>query len=410
MAVWQWIGDIFAALAVIGIGYQLVSLFALSRFFSKAAAQSSDDQAVTLLKPLHGAEPRLAENLASFVEQSHRGLVQMVCGVGDAGDAAVPVVEELILHTKPSSFPRRRESISNSSALNESLGENIAHEMGPRLRGDDEGLTLSIGPLAPGANAKIGNLIAMLPHAKHDILILSDSDMAVPSDYLSHLLAALKKPNVGAVTCLYAGRADAGIWSRINATIISYSGAPKVTMSLFTGAAVPCMGSTIALRRETLAKIGGFERFADVLADDYAMGEAIRATGKSIAMPPMLLTHACPEASFGDLWRQQLRWAITVRGLKPALHIASGVVYAVPFSLLSMIILPFNGLVLLAAAASARFATKRCVDAIAHRKTAPFWVVPVADCIEFAVWATSLFARTVHWRGAKLKMTRDGRI
>ncbi len=413
----QWTGDIFAALAVIGIGYQLVALFALSRFFAQPLPKASGAVPVTLLKPLHGAEPRLAENLATFLVQDWDAPVQMVCGVGDAGDAAVAAVSEL---TQTSSFPRRRESISRGSVQTQAISENQAHEMDSRLRGNDEGVLsnglgdnevcLSTGPRAPAANAKIGNLQAMIAHAKHAILIQSDSDMAVAPNYLTTLVGALEQPGVGAVTCLYAGRADAGVWSQINAAIITYSGAPKVTMSLFTGAAVPCMGSTIALRRETLEEIGGFERFADVLADDYAIGEAIRATGKSIAMPSLLLTHACADASFAQLWRQHLRWATTIRGVQPVLHVASGVVYAVPISLLTMPLLPLPGLALLASALSVRFATKRCMDAIARRKTAPFWLVVVADCIDFAVWAASLFARTIHWRGAKLIMTRDGRI
>jgi ceramide glucosyltransferase len=402
----QWIGDIFAALAVIGIGYQLVALFAFSRFFAKPQPKASAAVPVTLLKPLHGAEPRLAENLATFLVQDWDAPVQMVCGVGDAEDAAVGAVNEL---TQTSSFPRRRESISGGGGSAQALADNQAHEMDPRLRGDDE-VCLSTSSRAPGANAKIGNLTAMMAHARHNILIQSDSDMAVAPNYLTTVVGALDQPGVGAVTCLYAGRADAGIWSQINAAIITYSGAPKVTMSLFTSAAVPCMGSTIAMRRETLEQIGGFQKFADVLADDYAIGEEIRATGKSIAMPPLLLTHACADTSFGELWRQHLRWATTIRGVQPVLHVASGVVYAVPFSLLTMLLLPLPGLALLTCALGVRFATKRCVDAIAQRKTAPFWLVVVADCIDFAVWAASLSARTIYWRGAKLTMTRDGHI
>lgn len=261
-----------------------------------------------------------------------------------------------------------------------------------------------------GANGKIGNLAQMVRQARNDVLVQSDSDMAVGPDYLAIVLGALEQKGVGAVSCLYAGRGDRGLWSRLGAAIVSYSGLPKTVMSLFTGAAVPCMGSTIALRRTTLEQIGGFERFAGVLADDYAIGEAVRETGQSIAMPAMVLDHGCADHSFGELWRQHLRWAITIRGVEPLLHVASGVVYTVPFSLLTLPFLPLPGLALLATALCMRFAMALLVDAKVRRKTAPLWLVPVADCIEFAVYAASLATRTIHWRGNRLTMTHDGRI
>ena len=368
------IGYFFAALAVIGIAYQLIALIALSRYFARAAPRSATPQAVTILKPLHGAEPRLKDNLATFVVQQWAAPVQLVCGVGDHGDLAVADFNALRLE-----YPHADMALTSDH---------------PQI----------------GTNAKIGNLAHMMHAARHNLLLLSDSDMAVGPEYLAVVLGALDQPDTGAVTCLYIGRADAGIWSRLDAAIISYSGMPKVTMSLFTGAAVPCMGSTIALRRETLNEIGGFERFADVLADDYAIGEAIRATGKTVAMPPLLLIHACPGTSFGALWRQHLRWAVTIRGVQPLLHVASGVVYAIPLSLLTVPFLPLPGLALLAASLAVRFAMHRKVDGIARRTSAPFWLVPVADCIDFAVYAASLAARTIHWRGNELKMTSDGRI
>jgi ceramide glucosyltransferase len=374
MAAAAWIGWTLTAIAVVGIAYQLVSLFALWRFFRKPAVHSSAAEPVTLLKPLHGAEPRLADNLATFLEQDYAATVQMICGVSNPSDAAVPALE-----TVRASHPR-----SN--------------------------VVLTTGHAALGGNGKIGNLAHMVRSARHEVLVQSDSDMAVPPDYLATVVGALQQPGVGAVSCLYTGRGDTGIWSRLDAAIVSYSGMPKVVMSLFTGAAVPCMGSTIALRRKTLEEIGSFEAFADVLADDYAIGEAVRATGKAITMPPMLLVHASAHESLGQVWRQHLRWAVTIRGVQPLLHVASGVVYAVPLSVLSVPFLPLPGLALLVLAIASRLAIAGSVDRIAQRKTAPLWLVPVADCTDFAVWAASLAARTIHWRGSRLTMTSDGRI
>lgn len=369
-----WIAAIVAVLAGIGIAYQLVSLFALWRYFAHAPARSMSSEPVTLLKPLHGAEPSLTDNLATFLDQDYAGPVQMICGVGDSTDGAVASVD--------------------------------------RLRQDrrDADLVLTTDHPGIGANAKIGNLAHMMCRAQYEVLVQSDSDMAVPRDYLAVVMGALERPGVGAVSCLYTGRADAGMWSCLDAAIVSYSGMPKVVMSLFTGAAVPCMGSTIALRRYMLEAIGGFERFADVLADDYAIGEAVRGQGKTIAMPALLLDHACSHDAFAQVWRQHLRWAVTIRGVQPLLHVASGVVYAIPLSLLALAFHPVAGIALVLPALASRMAIASLVDRLARRKTAPLWLVPIADCIDFAVWAASLAARTIHWRGKQLTMARDGRI
>jgi ceramide glucosyltransferase len=157
----------------------------------------------------------------------------------------------------------------------------------------------------------------MMPLAKHDILILSDSDMVVQPDYLATVTAALAQPGVGLATCLYIGRGDAGPWSEIGAAMISFQQTPNMIFALAHGLAQPCMGSTIALRRETLDAIGGFEAFADVLADDHAMGAAVTAQGLKIAVPPILLDHAGDEATLAQLWRHFLRWAVTIRDLNP---------------------------------------------------------------------------------------------
>ena len=368
------IGYFFAALAVIGIAYQLIALAAVLRFFARPAQRGGSSEAVTVLKPLHGAEPRLVDNLASFLEQDYAGPVQMVCGVGEPEDSAMTAV----------------------AALRD------AHPQAD--------IALSTGPRWPGANAKIGNVVAMLPHARHDILVLSDSDMAVHRDYLATLLGALEQPGIGAVTCLYAGRGDAGIWSRISATAMSATGLPNMVMALATSIAQPCLGSTIAIRRETLAAIGGFERFADVLADDYAIGEAVAALGLKVAVPPMVLTHACAHRNLAELWHQHLRWSATIRGVAPLRHAGSGVTHALAFALLACPFVPLYGAILAAAALTVRGLMARTVDRIAGVQSKFIYLLPLADLLEFAAFVASFGARAIDWRGSQLTMTQKGRI
>src|SRR5579863_2304424 len=365
---------VLIALAIVATAYQIAALVMVRRFFANRGAAVPSGVAVSLLKPLHGTEPRMTANLASFLDIAQDGPLQMVCGVNDPRDGAVGDVEAL----------------------------RAAHP------GAD--IALSTGPRARGANGKIGNLVAMVPLAKHDVLVLSDSDMVVGGDYLARVLAALAQPGVGAVSCLYAGRGDAGFWSRLGAAAISYGAMPNMVVGLTTGLAQPCMGSTIAMHRATLTAIGGFQRFADTLADDHAMGAAVAELGLRVAVPPMLLIHAGTERSLGELWRHHLRWAVTIRGVAGAGHWGSFVTHAVPLALIATACQPPAGAPVLLAALTARIALARAVDRIHERQTAPVWMIPLADCLEFVIFCASLMVRKVDWRGARLTMAADGRI
>ena len=281
MGVTFWAGMLLALLAAAGCVYEIAAIAMLRRFFARDAAHGGDSQGVTLLKPLHGAEPRLGDNLASFLAQDYPGPVQMVCGVGGEQDTAICAVEQL----KRGNPGREIELVT--------------------------------GPGPAFANRKIANLANMLPAARHSLLVLSDSDMAVSQGYLAAIAGALAQPGVGAVTCAYRGRADGGFWSQVSAAAISYHLLPGVVTGYEGGMAQPCMGSTIAMTRKKLEEIGGFARFAGVLADDYAIGEAVAATGARVEIPPLLLIHGCAEESVAALWRQKLRWAATIRGVAP---------------------------------------------------------------------------------------------
>jgi len=370
----HWIGLLLALLSMAATVYQLVVVFAFRSWFARPCPEDRGEAAVTLLKPLHGAEPKLAENLATFLVQDHDGPVQMLCGVNDPGDAALAVARGL-------AAPRSQDEV-----------------------------TLWPGPRAAGANGKIGNLAAMMPRAKHPLLVLSDSDMAVASDYLAKVLGALEQPGVGVVSCLYIGRGDAGRWSRIGAAAISYAMMPNMTLALHFGLSQPCMGSTIALRRETLDAIGGFEHFVDVLADDYAIGRAVSELGLAVAVPPMLITHACEEPTFGALWRHHLRWAATLRGIVGLQHGGTVITHALPLALLAALYQPLPGAGLIAAALAARLAVRRAVDRQAGLSSGSVCDLVLGDLLGFFVFLASLTARTIDWRGHRLTMTGAGRI
>lgn len=367
-------GALLIALALAGVGYTVFAIRALGRFRARPRPAPVPPEPVTLLKPLHGAEPRLAENLATFLDQEWAAPIRLVAGVARADDPAVAAAE-------PATVRPNRD------------------------------VRLVINGAQHGANAKVSNLINMMADASGDLLVLSDSDMVVPRDYLAKVAATLSQNGVGAATCLYRGRGDAGFWSVLGAAQVSYQFLPNVLVSLALGQGEPCMGSTIALRRETLDAIGGFPAFADILADDHAIGAAVRAHGQRIAVAPLLLTHAGTERSFGELVRHELRWAATVRQLVSLPSYAGMIVtFPVPIALLACLVLPKAGAAILLAAALARLALRHRIDRWAGAVSAPIWMLPLRDCLSFGLFVASFFVRSVDWRGQRLKMADGGRI
>jgi ceramide glucosyltransferase len=370
------LGWLCLALAAIGSAYVLGTAATVARFFAAAGRAGDPDAAVTILKPLHGPEPCLIDNLATFLTQDHAGPIQLLCGVQRDDDPAIAAVEEL------------------------------------RGRFPDARIDLIVDPSPHGSNGKIANLINMSHAIAHPIVIMSDSDIAVPPNYLSRLLGALERKGIGVVTCLYRGRGDAGFWSRLGAAGLSYQFLPNGTFATAIGQiGDACMGSTIAMRRETLDAIGGFARFADILADDHAMGRAVRALGLSIAIPPLLVTHGSDEASLGALWRHELRWAATVRGVTPAAAYAGSLItLPFPLALMGAMAHPAAGAALSLVALVTRLVAAGTVDSAAGAATAAKWLLPARDFLSLAIFVASYGARSVDWRGARLTMGADGRI
>jgi len=367
-----WAASAAAALAIIGCAAVLAATWATARFAGamRMAVPPVTAEPVTVLKPLHGAEPNLTANIATFRDQGWAAPIQIVAGVARPDDGAVP---------------------------------------GARAVGDT--LDLVIDGRIHGANAKVGNLINMMPAVRHDLIVLSDSDMVAAPDYLQRIAVALAEPGVGAVTCAYSGRGDGGFWSRFGAGMLSYHFLPSVLLSLPLGAGNVCMGSTIAMRREVLDAIGGFERFADTLADDHAIGVAVRALGLKVVVPPMLVTHASIETSFIALARHELRWMATVRDLNPAGHIGSTVLHALPLALIACALAP-GGVTdaILISALGVRMLSAVTVNRMVGRRTMPYWQLPLRDLMTFAMHVASLFVRSVEWRGARLTMRDEGKI
>jgi ceramide glucosyltransferase len=370
-----WASFVCYAAALFGCGYALFAAWAARGFVRQAARSAADYPPVTVLKPLHGIEPDLYANLAGFCAQAYPGPVQIIFGLDDPSDPAAGVVRKLV-----ADFP-------------------------------DRDLRLVVDARRHGENHKVSNLINMVREARHDVLIVSDSDIVVAPDYLKHVTAALAQPGVALVTCLYRGIAAAGIWSRLSAAAIDYHFLPNVLAGLRLGLAAPCFGSTIALRAKTLAEIGGFAAVADQLADDYALGALVRATGKTVAIPNYTVGHVCSESSARDLIRHELRWARTIRSIDPAGFAGLAITYPLPLALIGLALggLHPAGLIVLAALAC-RAMLQSEIDRAFGLRGDWFRLGPLRDLLSFAIFVASFFGRGVQWRGHRYGLRTDNKL
>ena len=363
-------------MAAIGCIYALVAAALMPRFRSAATAHPAARSGVTILKPLRGAEPSLADNLRSFCVQRYDSPVQLLFGVEDENDPAAAIVRALAAEY------RSRD------------------------------IALVTGSPLPSANPKVGTLMALEPRIRHDVVIIADSDIAVLPDYVERIVSALQQPGVGLVTCLYRGEPGAGVWAELAAMAIDHNFLPSVIVGIRSGLARPCFGSTIALRRDTLDVIGGFGAFADHLADDHAIGEAVRATGMRVTIPDFVVAHVCSERTARELVSHELRWARTIRVLDPVGYAASVITYPLPFALAGYALLNASamaGAVLLATLAC-RLVLALRVDHTLGVAFTRWWLGPVRDLISFAIFATSFFVRTVTWRGRRYRVRADATV
>lgn len=377
------VGYAFLALTAVGVLYALAAGALVRRFMRRALPAAAERPAVTLLKPLHGDEPGLYEALTSFVALDYAGPVQIVFGTHTEDDPAAAVAR--------------------------------------RLQADhpDRDIQLVADPRLAGQNRKIANVINMMAAARHDVLVLSDSDIAVPPDYLTRITDALAGPGVGVVTCLYTGTSrpaagSGGFWSRLAAMAISYQFLPNAVLGSSLGLAQPCFGSTIALSRPTLQAMGGFEAFADLLADDFEIGRAARAMGLTIAIPPMTVRHSCHEPDAASLVGHELRWGRTIRLIEGAGYAGSVVTHALPLSLIALACLGPAPVALagVAAALAARAVLKLQVDAATGAErphiAGNLWLLPLRDVLSFAIFLASFASNQVSWRGRRFRVQPDG--
>lgn len=348
---------------------------AAMRFARRPLPVSKEQSPVSILKPLHGAEPALYQNLRSFVEQDYPKL-QIVLGVNNPEDGALAEARALI-HDFPC--------------------QDIALVIDRHIRGN---------------NQKVSNLENMLPAARHDILVLADSDMQVDSRYLAAVTAPLCDQGTGVVTCLYKGASGGGLWSDLGALQINFSFLANALFADALRIGGGCFGATIVLRRATLDRIGGFASLRDELADDRRIGDAARAQGLRVVLSRYLVEAQVYEPSFRALWSHELRWARTVKGLAPVGFAGTFVTHPLALALLAAAGSGFRlaPTILLGITCILRWTAAGVMARTLGCPTRKLWLLPARDVLSFAVFVASFFGRRVLWRDQSFHVDPSGRM
>jgi ceramide glucosyltransferase len=370
------LGNLCVAAATIGCVFALIAGVLALRFAARPerADRQLQEPSVTILKPLCGQEPDLLARLLGFAHQCYTGPIQLVFGSQHRTDPAMDAVERL-------------------------------KELRPDLA-----VEVAVEPRNFGTNRMVSNLINMTPLAGNDVIVLSDSDIEVGPTYLADVVAELQKPGVGAVTCLYHGIAGEGIWSRLSAMSINTYFLSNVVTALSLRVAQPCFGATIAMRRETLEQIGGFEAFADCLADDYEIGMAVRKAGYEVTIPSFSVGHVCFERTATELVRHQMRQSRTIRTIDPAGYAGAIITHPFALALFGAVLGSPLGLLVAALAVVCRTVQTIAIERAFALERQPYWLIPFRDLIAFTTFVSGFFGTTVSWRGSRYRVLSDGSV
>lgn len=370
---WTAICDVFLLLSLAPFAYYLLAIFAAWRFFpgsgfAPAATLPGPAPAVSILKPICGLDRETYENYASFCRQDYPEFEILFC-VSDPDDPAIRVIENLIRD-----FPTRSIRL---------------------LTGSD--------PL--GTNDKVNKLVRMARQAKHEILVVSDSDVRVGPNFLRAIASSFADPKVGGVTCLYRGLVEE-FAATLEALGNTSDFAPGVLVAWLLGdrSLDFMLGAVMATTKKHLAEIGGFESLVDYFCDDYELGNRLAARGHRIKLSRFPVSIVYPRESLPAAFRHQLRWNLSIRYSRPWGHLGLLFSQGLPWTVLASILAPSAAI---AVAYVAAYVFLRGVvawvvgvwgmhDRLVRRE---FWALPVRDAFAFIVWLASFFPQRIHWRG-----------
>ena len=334
---------------------------------------------VSLLKPLDGAEPNLEAHIASFFAQDYPEFEILFCA-RSANDPGLEVARRVAARCPH--IPVRFLWTGEETWI----------------------------------NAKVSSLELMQAAARHNIFIISDSDVRVADNYIREVIAPFAEEKVGAVTCLYRGIADRSFWSKLEAAGMSVEmTAGVLTANLLEGMKF-ALGPTMAVRRSSVDAMGGFGVLGPYCSDDFLLGARVAAQGRTVVLSHHVIDHIILNLSFAASLRHQTRWMKSTRFSRPWGHLGTALTFSVPFGMLACAAAlalhrPLPGMALLAGSILNRMLLAGVIGALAVEERHLFRTLllyPIRDFLGFCCWAASYFGSTVLWRGRRYRLTRGG--
>jgi ceramide glucosyltransferase len=384
---------VFLGLAVFGLITSTVfagmTLWAVPEFLRErrsaraaVAARAGFTPPLSLLKPLHGMEPGLEGWLDSFYHQDYPAYEILFCARTEADEGFQ------LARTVAARYPE----IPTKFLL---TGEDVY------------------------INAKVSSLEQMETAASHEILVVSDSDVRVEPDYLRAVALPFADEKVGAMCCLYRGvAAEGGLWARLEAVGMSVEMSAGVLVARRMEGMQFVLGPTMAFRRATIRKMGGFKVTADYCADDFVLGNETYKLGERVALSHYAIDHMVINASFIASMKHQVRWMKSTRFSRPKGHFGTALTFSLPFGLLGLFVLLAMGhaglgAALLGWAVVTRWALAWAVGRAVVGDRSWFGLLvlyPVRDLMGFCFWAASYYGRTILWRGRDFDLLPGGKM
>jgi ceramide glucosyltransferase len=366
---------VLPALVLGSLVFCVLTIIAAARYRAVRPPQLREPRPISILKPLAGVDDGLESNLRTFFEQDY------------------PAFELLFAVRKP---------------------EDPAIQVTERLRAQYPAVPshLLITGEPPYPNAKVFSLDRMLAAARHDLIVMSDSDIRVTRDMLSAIAAEFENPRLGLATCPYRAVPGRSFWNTLEAIGLNTEFIGGVLVARMLDGMKFALGPTIAARRTTLEKIGGFDAVKDFLAEDFVMGKLAAEHGDGVILSSYVIDHCIGSQTLAANLRHRLRWNRSTRRSRPAGYIGQLFTNPLPLALLLWAVQPTwwplaaAGAVLRAAAG---WATAGYVlhDA---RTASLFFLVPLQDLLSFAMWIAGFFGNTILWRGREYYLRADGRF
>lgn len=360
-----------------GSVFCLLCVWAAGRFMSTPQPARTYQPPITVLKPIYGLDKGLEDNLLSLCRQDYPDY-QVVIGVQRPDDPALPLLRRL------------------------------AQEFADRI-------TLVVKPSEPVVNGKVQNLVNALTHARHDILIISDSDVRLAPGYLQTIVAPLADPNVGYVCTLYRSVAADRWFEKFELLSLNADFVPSIIFSAVTGAATFCLGASVAFRNSDLEAIDGMGALGDYLVEDHEMGRRLIGLGKRMHLSPHIVEVLADYGTFSTWWHHQIYWDQNTWAANPVGFALTILTRAVPFALLFTVLRGFDAISLkvLGAALAIRLGTAAIIAGryLGDREgLKALWLLPLRDLLALASWYIALTRRTFVWRGHRFGLTKNGRI